>query len=271
MDTNDNPPQNFDGVTALWDELSRFGGHESDAASKVLMQRVGGWIEAQNAFWVGLVHVMKEPDAKRADPMHGWRIRSISPLHAQYHDPALNRKIVKATTPPKDPGATNITLMRAAGAFRAHSLQSGRLVDLESFQETEHYDFYYRQRRVHDRIWVIFPVNEDTESCFCFDRIDTQRPFTQEQLDLAAFASRGIRWFHNQLLLNHGLGLCEDPVTPAERRIIQALLTGQSEKEIAAEQGLSQGTVHQYATRVYRKFGVRGRHEFMALWLAGGG
>jgi DNA-binding CsgD family transcriptional regulator len=59
-----------------------------------------------------------------------------------------------------------------------------------------------------------------------------------------------------------------DPLTPAERRMIQCLLSGMSESEIAATLALSKGTVHQYATQIYQKFAVHGRVEFTALWLS---
>ncbi len=64
-------------------------------------------------------------------------------------------------------------------------------------------------------------------------------------------------------------GICDKPLTSTERRIKQHLLTGASEKEIAKQLALTPGTVHQYATRIYHKFGTKGRTEFMAMWMAG--
>ena len=221
----------------------------------------------------GVVQVLNRADGKagQTDILSGWRIRAIAPLHEQYHDTTHNQKLVKLTHGNLHPGAANIALVAKAGQFRAYTLQSGDLVDVASFEQTEHYDFYYRQRGARDRIWVAFPVNADTESCFCFDRIGDKPHFDDDALKLAAFALRGIHGFHRQLLLSYGLGLCDEPLTPAERRVIQALLSGASEQVIAAAHNLTQGTVHQYATRIYRKFGVRGRTEFTALWLSGGG
>ena len=261
--------QHLGEVFALWDDLSNFGMHESDAGIRLCMQRIATWLEAKNAFWVGSVHVLKSAGREGADLLSGWRIRAITPLHPQHHDARHNQKLVKLTHAKIDPGAANIALAGGAGRFRGYTLQSGHLVDLKEFQATGHYDFYYRQRDVSDRIWIAFPVNADAESFFCFDRMGEGPHFDRDDLELAAFALRGIRWFHRQLLLSHGLGLCVEPLTPAERRVIQGLLSGASERVLAGELDLSPGTVHQYATRVYRKFGVRGRTEFTALWLAG--
>lgn len=51
--------------------------------------------------------------------------------------------------------------------------------------------------------------------------------------------------------------------TPTECRVLQKLLSGQSEREIAADLGT---TVHSYVTTLYRK----GRSGLTALWLGQG-
>ena len=48
------------------------------------------------------------------------------------------------------------------------------------------------------------------------------------------------------------------------------LLTGLSEKQIAAELNLSTNTAHQYVTSLYRRFGARNRPSLTAQWLGSG-
>lgn len=50
-------------------------------------------------------------------------------------------------------------------------------------------------------------------------------------------------------------------------RVLRELLGGASEKEAACGLGLSQHTVHEYVKQLYRRFGVSGRSELMALWI----
>jgi DNA-binding CsgD family transcriptional regulator len=57
-------------------------------------------------------------------------------------------------------------------------------------------------------------------------------------------------------------------LTPTERRVLQELLSGKTEKQIAARLGVTPGSAHQYVTAIYRKFGTRGRTELMGLWLS---
>lgn len=63
------------------------------------------------------------------------------------------------------------------------------------------------------------------------------------------------------------LALNGTTLTSVERRVLQGLLSGLSEKRIAAAQGHSYHTTHQYVTAIYRKFGVNSRAALMALWL----
>lgn len=252
-------------VVQLWDELSEYGAHQSDAALIHCMERICDLNGADSAFWVGTVHVVKG-DKSRLDPMSGWRVGAA---HLLYADEAALQRKKQAMQEPNNNNVSvaTVQLLTKAGEFRAYTLGSGSLLNVDAFKKTDHYDFFYRQAGVEDRIWVVMPVSKDAESCFCFDTHKKGRCFTQGELDLTSQILRGIKWFHRQLLLSHGLGICLEPLTPSERRVKQCLLSADSEKEIAAKLSLSPGTVHQYAVRIYRKFGVKGRTEFMSLWL----
>lgn len=75
--------------------------------------------------------------------------------------------------------------------------------------------------------------------------------------------------FHRRLLLHRGIGLADAPITAAERRVLDLLLSDRTEQDIAADLRLAPSTVHTYATRIYRKFNVRGRAGLVASWLGG--
>jgi DNA-binding CsgD family transcriptional regulator len=67
---------------------------------------------------------------------------------------------------------------------------------------------------------------------------------------LASNAQRGMRGLSTRL-----------------RQTLDALLCGESEKEIASRLGLSRATVHQYVGTLYQHFGVQSRAELMAYFL----
>jgi DNA-binding CsgD family transcriptional regulator len=110
-------------------------------------------------------------------------------------------------------------------------------------------------------------MNDDCESHFGFYSRET---FSAEGIALLAYALRGIRWFHRKLMLSYGLLIASAPLTPAERKVLQLLLTDSSEKHIAHQAGIAASTVHQHVVNIYRKFGVRSRAGLMSLWLSRG-
>jgi DNA-binding CsgD family transcriptional regulator len=118
-------------------------------------------------------------------------------------------------------------------------------------------------------MWVGCPVNADVESGFIFDRLERSGKggFTADDQERAAFLLQGINWFHRRLVLSRGITAGRSPCTPAERKTLALLLTGKTEKEIADALGVSLHTTHARITTIYRKFGVKGRAELMALWL----
>lgn len=56
-------------------------------------------------------------------------------------------------------------------------------------------------------------------------------------------------------------------LSPRQGAVLDFLLTGQSEKEIAASLGLTVNTVHGYVKEIFRHLRVHSRHELMALWI----
>ena len=56
-------------------------------------------------------------------------------------------------------------------------------------------------------------------------------------------------------------------LSPTERRVLQGLLTGLTEKEIAVATGQKITTLHKYVKSLYAIFGVKSRAALLALWL----
>jgi DNA-binding CsgD family transcriptional regulator len=259
------PTRGADAIYRLWDDLADFGPMRSREALIHCMKRVSGLIGAQNAVWLGAVRMATGEPAAR-DQLSGWRMRAIEILRPELANPRRTAAGIKDVDK-WELSATTKVLLAGVGRHRVHSLRSG-MVDLEAFEKTEHYDFFYRHAGIQDRIWSLSPVNADTGSIFLFD-LHEEGSFSRESVNLVARTMRGLKAFHRQLLTSHGLGISETPLTPAEKRLVPELLTGASEKEIAQRLSVTPATAHQYAFRLYRKFGVRGRAEFMALWLRG--
>lgn len=269
-------------IYKLWDELSEFGPQEIDRSLSHLMQLLCNLIGADNAFWLGLVRLTADSThtlgrhigadygqltTPTCDPMNGWRIGATERLKKL--DIEAQQIRYKAWQKLEDrAGDTSRAVAARAGHFRAYTLRGG-IVDLEAFKATEHYDFHYRQIGIFDRMWVVFPVSANSESCFLFDRHGEGPSFGKQEILVAKQALRGIKWYHRLALTSHGLGITQSSLTPKERLVLRFLLTGKSEKEIAAKLNVTHGSIHQYCVNIYKKYNVHGRLELMLLWLLG--
>ncbi|WP_226895366.1 LuxR C-terminal-related transcriptional regulator [Luteolibacter marinus] len=253
-------------IYGLWDELADLPLAESRTALELLFSRLCEWIGADDAFWIGIARVKDTPEADD-DLLYGWRLRTAERwITRPEYSPEFVRKVLAHME--RDPGMSTRKVIRDAGRFRSYRLRDG-FIDFEAFRRTPQYQMYFQQGGISDRIWCVFPVNRDAESLFCFDRIRRRKHFTPEDEQRVVRTLRGIKWFHRQLLLNHGLLVGKTPLSPAHRRLLLQLLSHQSEKEIADVLGLSRATTHKYVTDIYRSFGVSSRAGLMTLWTGG--
>ncbi len=247
-------------VHACWDQLADFDAARIDEALTFLLCSLCALVGAQNADWIGVVRMS---DASSADPVNGWRPPVVHVLHSNERFDAA----VKEQRRNLERGIINdvvIRIVSMSGCFRACRLRD--VVPPEWF-DSDFYKGYYLSSGYVDAAYVAFPVNRDAESYFGIFRSAGQPSFTPEERDALAYALRGIKWFHRQVLLSHGLTIASAPLTPVERKVVQGLLAGLSEKQIAADLGQSYHTSHEHVSNIFRKFGVGNRSALMALWL----
>lgn len=217
----------------LWDELTDFDISQTDAATWHLQTRLCHMVGAWNGTWGGAMRL----DADNHDPLQGWRV-------------AITQLLYPILLP-----------MRHVGHFRTYTLRRDLPAD---WFEDAFYRAYFQPYGTIDAAFVGFPINRDTESHFGFY---SRTAFTERDLALLAYALRGIKWFHRQVMLTSGPLIAKSPLTPTERKVLRLLLTQASEKTIATQLDQAASTTHQHVVSVFRKFGVRSRAELMNLWL----
>jgi len=251
----------IDFIHRLWDELVEFPARDIDGAVEYLMTSLGELADAQNVVWVGAVR-MADCD-QDIDPFKGWRTAHVETLRPgkamKDHLKAITR-----TWDRLDPDPSFLVAVKEAGKFRVHSFRRDLPAD---WFESPFYRTHWQAIHVYDAVFVGFPLNQDAESHFGFHRMVGQSPFSEVEIARLAYALRGIKWFHNRLMLSHGLMLASSPLTPSERRVLRMLSTDSSEKEIARDLELATATLHHYVKSIFRKFGVRSRAGLMGLWL----
>lgn len=251
-------PELQERIHCLWDELAAFEAAQTEDALTHLLTAVAGMVGAENAYWFAAVRL----EDAASDPLLGWRPRGLRYLHPLPNDSTFTRDRIRSI----ERGAVDestVAQARSAGRYRANRLRD--LVSPAWFESAWYRG--YLDRGVYDSVVVVAPVTALTEAYYGFLRMRPDDPFTESERDAALYAMRGLTWFHRQVLLANGLLVARSPLSPTERRVLSLLLTGQSEKAIAAELGVSPSTAHTYVRDVLRKFGVSGRKGLTALWL----
>lgn len=228
-----------------------------------LLESISGLIDAHHGYWLSGLR-MRHLDAER-DPMLGWRIGPVFHYGEMPGDNAIYRERVKeAKAGTYIPEESTINHLRQAGRFRATLLRDHVS---PAFFKSEHYRDHYQARNISDTLFVVAPVNADTEVYFCFNRIGSDKPFRKAELDVAADTIRCLGWFHKKVLLEHGLLIARKPLTPTERKVMRYLLTELAEKQIAERLEQKADTTHKHICNIYRKFNINSRAALMAIWL----
>jgi DNA-binding CsgD family transcriptional regulator len=257
------PPASADheAVFRLWDDLAAFAAADNDAALNHLLSGLAAMVNAQNAYWMGAVRLGE----RDTDPVQGWRPCRIQSLQPMPCDEATvgGEERVRAIA---NIDEYTLAHARLAGTFRAHRLRD--VVSPAWFQGPKYQR--YSKLGVRDMLVVSVPISDEVECYYGFLAMSPRAPFSEPERDLAAYALRGLTWFHRRTLLAHGLLVASAPLSPVERRVMRLLLTDRPEKLIAAEMKLSPTTLHTYVRGVFRKFGVSGRAGLVSVWLGRG-
>ncbi|MCB8881468.1 hypothetical protein ACELLULO517_14555 [Acidisoma cellulosilytica] len=247
-------------IHRVWDDLSGFGADHSTQAVLHLLSFLCETVGAWNATWAGAVRLEGAHDT---DPLQGWRVGAVQALHAiPPHPDEGHFKDILEVWDKREIDPSFLLPMQRVGAFRSYSFRRELPA---SWFESAFYQRYYASVGTVDALFVAFPLNKDCESHV---GLYAQTTFTDEQIAKLSYALRGIKWFHRHMMLSYGLVVASSPLTPAERKVMQLLLTSASEKDIARQLLLSAATVHQYIVGIFRKFGVHSRAGLMALWLS---
>lgn len=254
----------FGALARLWEEVAAFPVKQQTEANLHLMRTLAEWLSADYAYWCGLTRV-PDDQVEADDPLGGWRMRVTEPykipdVYSQKSEELLEDQHLAETV-----GMASIAIMQEAGTFRARLLRE--LVDLSEYEQSEHFERFQMPYGLSDRLYVVTPIGENAESCFCLELAGEGRRFTAEDAQLASDALRGLGWFQRRLLLAQGLTVGDEPLGPMERSILLLLLTDCSEKDIAQQIDRALSTTHNYVTGIYRRFGVNNRAGLLALWV----
>lgn len=164
--------------------------------------------------------------------------------------------------------ATVLALAKTTGAPR--SFIRREVVDDDSWRRAPVQELF-DDLAIGDRLVTGIPVGSGAELVLTSYRRQGEEAFSVEDRELATHIATVARPFAKRLTFTHGFAGGLTPLTPRERSVLKALLTGSTEKEIAGELGLTVRSLHQYVVTIYHKLGVTSRAQLMAQFLSSNG
>ncbi|MEM5471205.1 helix-turn-helix transcriptional regulator [Hoeflea sp. AS60] len=254
---------NADEIYALWNELADFDAGDIWASRSYLLKTVCDLIDAQNADWIGCVR-LGSSDSR--DPMKGWRpLTRFTLIPSRNTSQAIDEAFAEMEK--GEPDITTARNVELAGTFRVLLLSE---LATPGWFDGPSYQRFYRALDRKDSIWAGIPINEDAEIQIGFHRGFDKPAFSEKDKAFVVHALRGLRWFFKHQMLGEGAGVASSPLTTTEQVVLQGLLLGLTERQIAEQNSQSPHTTHDHVKRIFRKYGVSSRSALMALWLGKG-
>ena len=153
-------------------------------------------------------------------------------------------------------------------AVRSHE----QLIQRHRWLRGEMFNEYFRPSRFDDELFSFCPVPNgrrggvDLWNGISLNRALGDPPFAGRE-------RRVLRLIHSELrpLVGTRIASLRDaadrPLSPRLQQILDLLLSGSSEKQIAEQCGLAKSTVNEYVGALYKRYGVSSRAELMAKFL----
>jgi DNA-binding CsgD family transcriptional regulator len=250
-----------DKIYELWDELSNIHAKHGDAAVRHMLSGLCSIFNAQNACWAVLLRL---PTKASGDVFNGWRPRFEHYLH---QPPEIVDYLLDKVRDEKLPPEVDISYIIAAAGDEPFLIRHLFESLPPEWFDGDHYRRHYLDIGHADHLSARIAINEDVRVYVLVYRDLITPRFTADLKAPFGLAMRGLKWILRQQLLGQGLLIANAPLTPTERKVLQAVLGGQAEKNIADSMGHSHSTTHTHIRSIYRKFGVNNRPELTALWL----
>ncbi len=160
-----------------------------------------------------------------------------------------------------------LQLMRNGEPF---SRRRQQLVPDDAIYANERASFYRRELDMDQCLYTFYPLFGEFWSCVALHRRWGRPAFTARQSRLAHIVLSEIDWLHRVSL--PGSDTKRIPLLPRRLRVVLGLLLeGQGRQQIADHLGLSEYTVRDYMSQIYRHFGVRSQVELMRRLAIGDG
>ena len=162
-----------------------------------------------------------------------------------------------------------LTAFMALPTDRLQTRSHVDMIDVDDWRRSESFQRYHRPMDMEPGVLSMCPLRiqgNRYQHTLTVRRCVGERPFTLRDVRL-------LNYLHQELapLIGPRLATADEPspseLSPRLQQTLEGLLTGLSEKQLAERLGISPATLHEYVTKLYRRFAVNGRNELMARWI----
>src|SRR5215813_5183901 len=155
-------------------------------------------------------------------------------------------------------------LANQSEAQRPVAVRRRELLQDQEWYGSEYFVDYYGPCGFDDYVKTMRPLGNGRVATMSLNRAAGDRPFTEEDRNLlAVFQEEWLRLRTAQEKESDG-----PRISRRQREVLDALLRGASEKEVAWELGISQQTVHTHVKSIYLAYGTRSRAELLVRCLS---
>jgi DNA-binding CsgD family transcriptional regulator len=247
------PVEDLRGVIRLLGELAV---QEGDLPFKrrFLTEGLAELVQADYWFWLHL-----------KDDTRGDRPMPFSFLDGGFSQ-SQRVKFAEASTSP----ATAFLNARVRQGSDHHiTRRRAELVEDEQWFSSELQQRFYQPAGIGEFLSSIYPLGNDTFSSMWFIRHLGRPAFTPRDVCLIHLITEEIDWLHRQGS-DVPAGDRVNELSPRQKQVLFRLMAGDGMKQIARVLSLSQYTVNDHLKDIYRRFGVSGRAELLAMFFGGG-
>lgn len=225
----------------------------SPAQRRLALERLSTLLGAKVALWVEVPRVVDGLPFLQCDIEMGWSTTSERALFHYY----LNHQCE-----PVDPVCPR--LMDALAAPQATVLRNDIVADGDWYG-SEHVQDIRRAASVDSFILGLRVGEGQRVTTISLHRPWGDRPFSDDDRAILDAFRRETPWLDT--VQEPDFDVLAGSLSPRLSAVLRGLLRGLSEKQVAAELGLSTHTTHDYVKAIYQRFGVRSRGELFARHL----
>jgi DNA-binding CsgD family transcriptional regulator len=165
-----------------------------------------------------------------------------------------------ASGEPPDPCLPKLAEIQAPVVVARRS----ELIDDKSWHASAHYTKFRKSLGLDDTMYARISVPGKVIALVLL-RVEGDEPFTERQSQLVDLCLSQMSWPFQPDDKQTDPRLAA--LQPRLRRVMQHLLDGDGEKQVAAKLGLSKNTVHEYVKLIYQQLGVSSRSELLSQWV----